>query len=191
MSQLVRKKSRAYVTAYVLRKTARAMLPFYIKIAKDDKFARKWSKAVVTANLNLMEELLAKIPSLAGNQNYGTNAIGYFISFPFTSPVGYYTNGTTIPPGLVQFTFNTQAHRYIARALLPFYRKLATDSSFAKTLACAIRRKDQRTVKCLVRKLVKSAALRSVIIEDSGVALLFRTPFSKYPYRNLLFRESY
>ncbi|MFF2015893.1 hypothetical protein [Paenibacillus sp. NPDC058177] len=191
MSQLVRKKSRPHVTAFVLRKTARAMLPFYTKIAKDEKFARQWSKAVVTANLNLMGELLARIPSLVGNQNYGTNAIGYFISFPFTPPVGYYTNGTTIPPGLVQFTFNTKAHRYIARALLPFYRKLATSCRYAKALAYAIRRKDQRTVKCLVRKFVTSAALSSVIIEDSGIALLFKTPFSKYPYRNLLFRESY
>lgn len=191
MPQYRRRTSRPLVTGHVLRQTARAMLPFYRKIACDAVFARCWSKAVVTADLDLIGRLFAKIPALAGNEDFGTNAIGYFISFPHRKPVGYYTNGTTIPPGIVQFTFSTKAHRFIARAVLPLYRKLAVDCRFANRLACAIIHKKSRLVERMVRKLVRTSALRSVTIDDYGITLLFKTPYSRYPYANLFFRDNY
>lgn len=177
------------VSGRILNQVAKAMLPFYRKIASTRSFADKWSTAVVTADLSLMGKLLSGIPALAKVENYGTNGIGYFLSFPFPLPVAFYTNGTTIPPGTVQFTFNTAVHRSIALAVLPLYRKLAASRTFANRFASGIRRKDNRAVTAMVRGLIKSSAMQSVTIEEYGVALLFKTSLSKYPYRNLLFRE--
>ncbi|WP_340023184.1 hypothetical protein MHI24_29900 [Paenibacillus sp. FSL K6-1096] len=177
------------VTGRVLRQVAAAMLPFYRRIAASRSYAREWTTAIVSADLDLMRSLLSRIPSLEGVDNYGTNGIGYFISFPFPLPIAFYTNGTTIPPGMARYTFNTDAHRCIARAVIPLYRELARNRNFAESLAAAIRRNDIRAVRTMVRSLVKTSALKSVSIEENGLALLFRTRFSKYPYRNLLFQE--
>jgi hypothetical protein len=189
MAKVKPKQTQQLVTARVLRRVAAAMLPFYRKIAGDRSYAAEWTTAIVSADLDLMGRLLARIPALARVENYGTNGIGYFISFPFPLPVAFYTNGTTIPPGMVQFTFNTQAHRSIALAVIPLYRELATNNGFARSFAAAIRRKDHGAVTAMVRSLVKAASLKSVTLEENGVALLFKTRFSKYPYRNLLFQE--
>lgn len=191
MAQLnQRQQLQPLVTARVLRQVAKAMLPFYRKIAGNRSFAGQWSTAVITADLSLMGRLLSSIPTLAGAENYGTNGIGYFISFPFPLPVAFYTNGTTIPPGTVQFTFSTRAHRAVALAVLPFYRKLASSRCYAEALAAAINRNHAKTVNALVRRLIKTKSLKSVTVEEHGVALLFKPAFSKYPYRNLLFQES-
>jgi hypothetical protein len=189
MATIKPKQSQRLVTARVLRRTATAMLPFYRRIAGNSSYAAEWTTAVVSADLDLMGKLLSRIPTLARVENYGTNGIGYFISFPFPLPVAFYTNGTTIPPGTVQFTFNTATHRSIARSVIPLYRELSINNSFAESLAAAIRRRDSGAVTAMVRSLVKADSLKSVGIEDSGIALLFKTRFSKYPYRNLLFQE--
>lgn len=189
MVKIKPKQTQRRVTACVLRRVATAMLPFYRKIAGNSSYAADWTTAVVSADLDLMGRLLARIPTLARVENYGTNGIGYFISFPFPLPVAFYTNGTTIPPGTVQFTFSTAAHRSIARAVIPLYRELSVNNSFAESLAAAIRRRDRGAVTAMVRSLVTADSLKSVTIEESGIALLFRTRFSKYPYRNLLFQE--
>ncbi|MFD2877644.1 hypothetical protein ACFTAO_19195 [Paenibacillus rhizoplanae] len=128
-----------------------------------------------------MGSLLHSIPALADAENYGTNGIGYFISFPFPLPVAFYTNGTTIPPGTAQFTFNTDAHRCIARSIIPLYRELAVNRSFAEAMAAAIRRKDTRAVRIMVRRLVKTKSLKSVTIEESGIALLFKNQVQQVP----------
>ncbi|WP_019911330.1 hypothetical protein [Paenibacillus sp. HW567] len=184
------KQPQLLVTGRVLRQVSRRMLPFYRKIAGSRSFASQWTTAVVTSDLSRMGRLLARIPALAKVEHFGTNGIGYFISFPFPPPVDYYTNGTTIPPGSVQFTFDTQAHRRLALAVIPLYRKLAASPTFAKSFAAAIRRKDNKAVDVMVRGLVKADSLKSVTIEEHGVALLFHTRFSEYPYRNLLFQET-
>ncbi|WP_238649902.1 hypothetical protein [Paenibacillus piscarius] len=189
MAKVRPKPRRPLVTGRVLRQVAAAMLPFYRRIAASRSYAREWTTAVVSADLDLMRRLLSGIPSLADTDNYGTNGIGYFISFPFPLPVGFYTNGTTIPPGMARYTFNTNAHRCIARAVIPLYRELACNRNFADNLAAALRCKDIRTARTMVRSLVKTSALQSVTIEENGLALLFRTRFSKHPYRNLLFQE--
>ncbi|AHV97218.1 hypothetical protein [Paenibacillus sabinae] len=182
------KKNDAAVTADVLRKVARGMLPFYRTIAMSRSYAKAWTHAVVTADLGLMGKLLKQAAPLAARQGYGTNAIGYFVDFTFPPPIAVYTNGTTIPPGLVQFTFSTKVHRRIALAVLPLYRELAFNRNFADALARGIRRNDRQSVSAMVRGLVRSPALKSVRIEESGIALLFKTSDSPYPYRNLLFK---
>lgn len=83
MANIIAPTARPLVTGSILRKVAAAMLPFYRKIAGSGSFAAKWSSAIVNADLSLMGKLLAKIPTLASVENYGTNGIGYFISFPF------------------------------------------------------------------------------------------------------------
>ncbi|WP_305954242.1 hypothetical protein [Paenibacillus sp. FSL R7-0273] len=185
-----RQLAQPRVTARILRQTAKAMLPFYRKIAGNRTFAEQWSAAVVNADLSLMGSLLSRIPTLAGVENYGTNGIGYFISFLYPLPFAFYTNGTTIPPGTVQFTFNTRVHRTVALAVIPFYRKLSSSSSYAAALAAAINRNDTAGVNTMIRGLIKTKALQTVSIEDLGVALRFKTRYSKYPYRNLLFQEN-
>ncbi|AIQ12736.1 hypothetical protein [Paenibacillus durus] len=183
------KKSDAFVTADVLVKVAKGMLPFYRAIAGNRSYASAWSRAVVGADLGLMHSLLKLASPQAARQGYGTNAIGYFITYTFPLPIASYTNGTTIPPGLVQFTFSTEVHRRIARAVLPLYRELAFNRNFAAALARGIRQGDRKAVTSMVRGLVRTRGLRSVKIEESGIALLFKYSDSHYPYRNLLFRE--
>ncbi|NEU28870.1 hypothetical protein [Paenibacillus ottowii] len=175
--------------AKTLQKISAAMLPFYKAIAIRRTFAIQWSRAVVQGNLDRMKSLLCSVAPFAAKQGLGTNGIGYFISFFTQPPMLYYTNGTTIPPGTVQFTFEPKVHRAIAKAVFPLYRELARNQSFASALAKAINRQDQRAVHVMIRSLIPSSALKSVHIEDDGFALLFKYPFSKYPYRHLLFRE--
>lgn len=175
------------VNANVLQKTAANMLPFYRAVATSKRFATLWSRAVVTGNLKLMKKLLASVAPHAARQGLGTNGIGYFVDFGFPKLV--YTNGTTIPPGTVQFEFDPKVHQAIARAVLPLYHSLACDRTFARKLASAIRRGNRRLVNLLVRSRVHTAALKAVNIEDEGIALSFNFPFSKFLYRNLLFGE--
>lgn len=177
------------VNAHVLQRVAASMLPFYRAVATSDRFAISWSRAVVTANLDLMKKLLASVAPRAARQGLGTNGIGYFVDFIFPKLV--YTNGTTIPPGTVQFVFEPKVHQAIARAVLPLYRRLASDRTFACKLAIAIRRGNQRLVNTLVRSVVHTRALKAVHIEDEGTALSFKYPFAKFKYRNLLFRETF
>ncbi|ADM71296.1 hypothetical protein GMA19_03490 [Paenibacillus polymyxa E681] len=177
------------LNANTLRIISTAMLPFYKAIATRRAFAVQWSRAVVQGNLDRMKSLLCSVAPFAAKQGLGTNGIGYFISFLAQPPMLYYTNGTTIPPGTVQFTFEPRVHRAIAKAVFPLYRELARNPCFASALAKAINRQDQRAVHVMIRSLIPSSALKSVQIEDDGFALLFKYPFSKYPYRNLLFRE--
>ncbi|WP_226002941.1 hypothetical protein [Paenibacillus sp. BJ-4] len=175
--------------ANTLRKISVAMLPFYKAIATRRGFAVQWSQAVVQGNLDRMKSLLCSVAPFAAKQGLGTNGIGYFISFLVQPPMLYYTNGTTIPPGTVQFTFEPRVHRAIAKAIFPLYRELAHNRCFASALAKAINRQDQHAVTVMIRSLIPSSALKSVQIEDYGFALLFKYPFSKYPYRNLLIQE--
>ncbi|MEJ3717950.1 hypothetical protein WGM54_08020 [Paenibacillus polymyxa] len=186
-----RRKGSAHqrLHAETLRKISAAMLPFYKAIATQRAFAVQWSRAVVQGNLDRMKSLLCSVAPFAAKQGLGTNGIGYFVSFLAQPPMLYYTNGTTIPPGTVQFTFEPKVHRAIAKAVFPLYRELARNECFASALAKAINRQDQRAVYVMIRSLIPSSALKSVDIEDGGFALLFKYPFSKYPYRNLLFRE--
>ncbi|OUM88450.1 MAG: hypothetical protein BAA01_01100 [Bacillus thermozeamaize] len=135
-----------------------------------------------------MEKLLRLVSPLAAKQGMGSNGIGYFVSFPFPSPIDNYANGITIPPGSVLF-FETPVHRSIARSILPFYLKLAKNTSFARHLALAIQKGKTAAVHQLIRPLVRTAVLETITIEDDGVALLFAYPFSKFKYRNLLFRD--
>ncbi|MNP53620.1 hypothetical protein D3C76_1481080 [compost metagenome] len=73
--------------------------------------------------------------------------------------------------------------------MIPFYRQLATNRAFADALAEAIRRNENELVEKVVRGLVCTPALKSVSIEEHGIVLLFKYPFSKYSYENLLIRE--
>lgn len=178
------------VTGASLQKVGRAMLPFYIKIAANRRYAQRWSEAVIHTDLTAMGTLLSEIKTLAGVNNYATNGIGYFIFLPRKNSELYDVNGTTIPPGTVQFTFSTRAHRAIAAAVIPLYRRLAFDRTYAIRLAAAIRNNDAAAVRKAVRSVVVSPLLKSVTIEEGGIALLFRTPYSKYPYRNLIFQDT-
>ncbi len=178
-----------FATARVLQRVAAAMSPFYKAIACNQRYAALWSKAVVKTDLARLEKLLRLVSPLASKQGISSNGIGYFVSFPVPSPIDNYANGVTIPPGSTQFFFETRVHRSIARSVLPFYLKLAKNNSYAQDLAKAIRRGDTTAVKKLILPRVRTPALKSIAIEDSGVALLFDYPFSKYKYRNLLFRD--
>jgi len=179
-----------WITANILTTVSRIMLPFYKAIAYNSQFAAQWSKAVKSADLDRMQKML-KLVAPSASEEFGSNGIGYFISFWLKSNASkaHFTNGTTIPPGSVQFLFETRVHRSIARSVLPLYRKMATSRSFAQALAKSIRRGDTKAVNCMIRVHVRTPALKSVSIEDSGYALLFDYKFSKYQYRNLLFRD--
>lgn len=185
-----RAKPKQRITADVLISVSKAMLPFYKAIATRSKYAAEWSKAVKSGDLARMQKLMRLVSPSLGDE-LGTNGIGYFITFPFPRSDVHFTNGTTIPPGSVQFLFETRVHRSIARGVLPLYRKLSTCRTFALALARAIRRRNTKAVARMIRLHVRTPALKSVSIESSGFALLFGYKFSKYKYRNLLIREDY
>jgi len=173
----------------ILNMVAAAMLPFYKRVAESQAFANKWSKAVVSADLHALQKMLSQtVPAISTNE-LGTNAIGYFIGFEKFNML--YTNGTTIPPGIVQFMFEPRAHRALACTVLPFYKELANNKHYAHRVAAAILNKKSLQLNRLVRSKVKCTSLKSVALETEGVSMLFRFPFSKYPYRNLLIREMF
>ncbi|GGA37078.1 hypothetical protein [Paenibacillus physcomitrellae] len=179
------------ITASILRTIAEEMLPFYQAVAASESFAREWSRSIVRADLSAMRKLLDTAAPSAGKQGLGTNGIGYFMTFGFPKEDVYYTNGTTIPPGNVRFTFQTGTHRQIAKAVIPFYRELICNRPYAQTLAKAIRRKDRRAAAYMVRSLIGTKALRSVEIESSGITLTFKYRSTKWIYQNLLILEPF
>lgn len=181
--------SNRFVTAQVLQKIAKAMVPFYEAIASKPQYAKIWSNAIVKADLDQLQRLLCHSSPLACKQGLGTNAIGYFVSFTFPYPIEQYTNGTTIPPGMTQFVFETKVHRAIARNTLPLYRKLAFDRSFSSAFAKAIRMNESQIVQQMVRSLIPSPELKSIRIANSGISLLFKCKGSRYYYRNMLFHD--
>jgi hypothetical protein len=173
----------------VLRDISRKMTPFYRKIAVNARYARQWSEAVVALDLDRMERLLKEASPRIGENFPGTNSIGYLVEFPFTGSFEGYGNGTTIVPGTAKDVFEPQAHRAIASAVYPLYRSLGLNRTFARAVAKAIGDNDPEAAAALVRSKVRTAALKSVSIESRGIALVFRFPFSKYTYRNLLIRD--
>jgi hypothetical protein len=177
------------ITAGALQKVARRMVPFYLKVARNGLYAGRWSDAVVKLNLDRLDGLLRLASPKIGRNHIGTNGIGYFVDFPFKAPLREYTNGTTIPPGTVQFVFEHQAHRAVAEAVLPLYRTLALNRRFAAELARAIRAEDSEAVANLVKRCVRTAALKSIAAQANGFALTFRFASSSYPYRNVLYGE--
>ncbi|WP_438444931.1 hypothetical protein [Gorillibacterium sp. sgz5001074] len=175
--------------ASALQKVARRMAPFYRTVAESRKFAERWSDAVTGLELDRMLKLLKAASPRIGTVFPGTNSIGYFVTFPIPDPVGPYANGTTIPPGTTQSVFEPRAHQAVAEAVRPLYRSLAANRAFALSLAKAITDEDAEAAVRLVRSRVKTASLRSVSVDADGIAMNFRFAFTKYTYRNLLFRD--
>ncbi|MBB6671391.1 hypothetical protein [Cohnella nanjingensis] len=180
-----------FVTAELLRRMATVMLPFYGAVAARDGFARQWSRALLALDLDRMLKLLRAVSRGARKEplGIGTNAIGYFVSFSAAEPIGQYADGVTIPPGTVQYTFETRIHRAVAKAVIPLYRSLAGNPRFAASLARAIRGNDRPAAIRLVRSRIRTAALKEIAIESSGVALTFKFKSTKYEYRNLFFQD--
>lgn len=179
----------AHVTPNILQKVAKAMLPLYIVLSKNDKFASLWCRAVRKADLDRLEQLLYKVSPRAARESISVNGIGYFVSFQFPRPVNLYMNGTAIPPGKVQFYFRKRVVRAIASAVMPLYLELSRNKCFADAFANGLQRNDQGAIHRMVRGLIKTPALRSVKISNAGVILCFKYSNSKYPYHNLLLCE--
>ncbi len=177
--------------ASALRLSARAMLPFYRRIAKNGRFADRWSRSVVELRLDDMKRQLGQASPLAGRleQGLGTNGIGYFVDYPSPGTQEVYATGITIPPGSVQFHFAPGAHRTVAAALLPLCAALARNRGYAYALASAMTRGDRRAVSVLVRSRVRAGELRAVDGAPGYLALDFKPAGSKYIYQSLFFRE--
>ena len=177
-----------FVSASILRDVAKALLPFYLAIALNTKYATRWSKAVVTINTTELMRLFRLASPFAKKPLPGTFKSGYNVYFEFKGPIDIYGTDTLLPPGtLKQIPQQTKAHQAIARAILPLYNALVFNTAFAQVLANAIRRSDTQTVTFLVRTVVKSPQLQSVKIQGSGVALAFKFSFSEYTYEHLLY----
>lgn len=177
------------ISGTVLSRVAAAMIPLYRKIACNQRFALRWSKAVRKGDLDTLLAMFKSVSPQAKLDGFSVNGIGYFVDFAFPKPVFLYTNGTTIPPGTAQFTFSTPIHRAIAGAVLPFYRALADSKSYASALAAAINANNSARVRCLVRHRVTTTALKTIRTRFSGVTLNFKYASSKHTYSNELFRE--
>lgn len=189
-SESKRMSARLRVTAPVLRKVAATMLPFYRRILRSKAFAERWGKAVANADLKRLERMFQCVsPTARTVYHIGTNGIGYFVSLPFPKPIHAYGQGITIPPGAARFFFESCVHRAIVRSVFPFYHSLASNRTFARAVAKGVRCSDATSIRRLVRSRVRTIALYSIVIEDAGIAMSFRYPFSKYTYRLALFQD--
>ncbi|QHW34505.1 hypothetical protein GZH47_29400 [Paenibacillus rhizovicinus] len=177
------------IPGYILSRVASMMIPLYSKIARNQSFALRWSKAVRQGDLDTLIAMFKSVAPMAKYDSFSVNGIGYFIDFAFPEPIQQYSNGTTIPPGTTQFTFSTPINRAISRAVLPFYRKLARSTAYASALAEAINANHVSRVRCLIRQQVTTKALKTIEVRFSGVELNFKYTSSTFAYRNLLFRE--
>lgn len=184
-----RTPAKAVTLAYVLQQTGRRMEPFYRRAATSMPYVRRFCHAVTEADLDKIEQMIKEASPKIGENFPGTNGIGYFVGLPFAKPIGVYSNGTTIPPGTVQFTFEPEAFQRVAKAVLPLYNRFAKYPVYTGKLAHALEEKDPEEAAKLVRSVVKDPALRSVTLESYGVALAFRFSFSQYTYRHLLMQE--
>lgn len=185
---VIQSNSNSFVSASILRYVAKAMLPFYLAIALNNKYATRWSIAVVTINATELMRLFRLASPFAKKPLIGTFKSGYNVYFEFNGPIDIYGTDTLLPPGTIKnIPQQTKAHQAIASAILPLYIALAFNSTFAQVLAKAICRGDSQTVTFLVRLFVKSPHLQSVKIQGSGVALAFKFPFSQYTYEHLLY----
>lgn len=182
--------SNQLVSGDVLRRVARKMYPFYREITVNPRYAAEWSQAARALNAEKMLRMLRRVSPKVHDPFMPTNGLGYTVSFRVPKPVHWYGSGTLIPPGSVRFYFETRAHRAIARAVLPLYWNLAANEAFAHNLAKAIRRKDTDAVRKMVRGLVQSRCLQSVTISESGIAMKFRFPYSRYTYMHYLFHDN-
>ncbi|MNP19546.1 hypothetical protein D3C76_1120830 [compost metagenome] len=186
-----RTAAKAVTLAYVLKQTGKRMEPFYRKAAASESYVRRFCDAVTETDLDKIEQLIKEASPKIGENFPGTNGIGYFVGLPFAKPIEVYSNGTTIPPGKVQFTFEPEAFQRVAQAVLPLYNRFVKAPVYTGRLALAIEEKDPEEAAKLVRMVVKDPALRSVTLESYGLALSFRFTFTKYTYRHLLMRESH
>lgn len=187
----VSQNANRFVTARVLRATARAMLPFYRTVASSRTYANRWSRAVVSLDVTLMDRLFRLASPRARKPLVGTDGRGYIVNFEFKGPVNLYGSGTENTSPGARFVFEPRVHQAIACAVVPPYRTLAVNSAFARALALAIRRGESRIVELMVRSLVTVPQLKRVTIEESGIALAFRYSFSKYEYEHFLFHEQF
>lgn len=174
---------------YAIRKIARIMLPFYRKLASNRTFSIQWAKAVREADIARMNKLLRSVIGSEPVSALASNGVGWFVDFPLPKPLLVITNGTTIRPGQVQFTFSSTINRAIAKAVIPLYREINCNPSYAALLVTAINTQNEVLLNQLVRSKVTSRRLVSVHIDFSGFFLGFKYPESKYVYLNEVFRE--
>jgi hypothetical protein len=179
-----------YVTTNVLRKVTAIMLPFYQKIASSRSYSVKWARAVRQADLSTLMQLFHSVVPKAQYASFSTNAIGYFIDFPFPKPIYAYTNATSLRPGTTQFTFNSVIHSQIATAIVPLYQEIVRNPSYAALIVKAVRSHNQAFLIRLIRSKVTTSRLTTIEIQYSGMSLGFRYPGSKYTYYNEFFRDT-
>ncbi|MDO7905224.1 hypothetical protein Q5741_02200 [Paenibacillus sp. JX-17] len=177
-----------FVSAYVVRSVARAMLPFYRKIASNKTFASQWGRAVVDVNVTEMQRLFRLASPLAKNPLPGSFKSGYNVYFEFKGKIDIYGVDILLPPGTLKLiSQEIRAHQKMAQAILPLYRALASDTPFAEVWARAIRAGNTAKIDALVRRRIPTPALRSISIGGSGVTLTFKFAFSPYTYEHLLY----
>ncbi|TVY10785.1 hypothetical protein [Paenibacillus cremeus] len=181
-----------FVSVPVMRLMARRMIPFYCRIANNRKYAEAWTAGVRKADVNALVRLLKQVGIQVPSREVGsfaTNGIGYFVEFNAPSPINLYADGTTLQPGTTQSYFNTTVHRAIARAVLPLYRAIAFQPVFAKLVVRAIVTGKLRLLHVLVRSKVKTLALRTIQIQESGFRLGFKYAASRFVFYNLCFQS--
>ncbi|WP_310500507.1 hypothetical protein [Paenibacillus qinlingensis] len=174
---------------YAIRKVATIMLPFYRKLASSLTFSIQWATAVRKTDIARMNKLLRSVIGAEPLSALGSNGVGWFVDFPLPKPLLEITNGTTIRPGQVQFTFSSTINRAIAKAVIPLYKEISCNPYYAALIVKAINTQNKVLLNRLVRSTVTSRRLVSVDIDFSGFFLGFKYPESKYVYLNEVFRE--
>lgn len=165
MSAAPRRLSSVRFRTQSLQKVARTVLPLYRTVARNARYANRLARAIRTRGD--VEGIIRKTIPLQGME---TARVGFFLCYGF--PAEELCVGTIIRSQ--GRPFRTPPFRAVAAAIIPFYMKLKRNSCYASKLARYARARDTRAVRRLVRQVIRTPRLHSIIANEGELRLIFR-----------------
>lgn len=146
------------LTGVALRIAAKKTIPIYREVATNPEYATRLTLAIRNANLSTISRLFMEVTSSI--EDIGTNSFGFNIGFTFPAPTDQIIENETFTKGRVRLTVTS--FRSISKRILPLYRKIANNSSFAAQLALAARNGQNTRLRNLISPLLPANSLVSV-----------------------------
>jgi hypothetical protein len=157
------------LTVIALRKASTKTIPIYRKIALNPGYATRITIAIRTNNSNSIHRLFREVTS--GFNDFGTHTFGFSIGFKAPAPANEVENATNTK-GRVRLTVTSL--RSISKRILPLYRKISVNNTFASQLVLASRNKNNTRLRALISPLLPANSLLSVRGDRTGIVLEIR-----------------
>ncbi|WP_248930033.1 hypothetical protein [Paenibacillus hamazuiensis] len=158
------------LTAVALQKAARKTIPVYRTIANNPIYAAKFTAAIRSNNLRALSRLVGRVTS--GFNDLGANTFGFNIGFPAPPPANQVENATHTRESVL---LTVRSLRSISRRILPLYRKIRDNSTFAAQLVAAARNRDNARIRTLISPLLPAGSLLRVRSNNSSILLEIRS----------------